>query len=77
MKVLTVLNPFEGEHVIGLSPVPAAEITDWNRRLNLFSGRALTFQASPSIKTKLPSPSPPALVSPPPEKMYSSRLANP
>src|SRR5438309_1255811 len=45
MKVLTVLNPFEGEHVIGLSPVPAAEITDWNRRLNLFSGRALTFQA--------------------------------
>ena len=45
MKVLNVLNPFEGEHVIGLSPVPAAEITDWNRRLNLFSGRALTFQA--------------------------------
>src|SRR5260370_35964084 len=45
MKVLTALNPFEGERVIGLSPPPAAEITDWNRRLNLFSGRALTSQA--------------------------------
>jgi len=45
MKVLTTLNPFDGERVIGLSPAPAAEVRDWNRRLNLFTGRALTSQA--------------------------------
>lgn len=45
MNLLTIPNSFDGEWVIGLSPPPAAEITDWNRRLNLFSGRALTVQA--------------------------------
>jgi hypothetical protein len=45
MRILTRLEPFEGERVIGLSPKPAAEVADWNRRLNLFTGRALTSQA--------------------------------
>lgn len=45
MKVLTTLNPLPGERVIGLSPPPAAEVLDWNRRLNLFTGRALTSAA--------------------------------
>ena len=42
MSVTRIPNPFQGEHVVGISPHPSARVTDWNRRLNLFSGRALS-----------------------------------
>lgn len=45
MSVTPIQTPFEGEHVVGLSPAPAAQVTDWNRRLNLFTGRALSATA--------------------------------
>ncbi|MCE3258133.1 MAG: hypothetical protein K0Q64_2216, partial [Nitrobacter vulgaris] len=42
MSVTRIDRPFHGEHVIGISPRPSARVTDWNRRLNLFTGRALS-----------------------------------
>ena len=42
MSITRINNPFAGEHVVGLTPQPAARVADWNRRLNLFSGRALS-----------------------------------
>ena len=45
MSVTPIKNPFEGERVVGLSPTPAARVTDWNRRLNLFTGRTLSAAA--------------------------------
>jgi hypothetical protein len=45
MSANPIRNPLQGERVVGLSPTPAPRITDWNRRLNLFTGRALTSAA--------------------------------
>ena len=45
MSVTPIKNPFEGERVVGLSPTPAARVTDWNRRLNFFTGRTLSAAA--------------------------------
>jgi hypothetical protein len=45
MSVTPIRLPFPGERVVGLSPQPAAPVTDWNRRLNLFTGRALSATA--------------------------------
>jgi hypothetical protein len=42
MSITPILKPFEGERVVGVSPVPSARVDDWNRRLNLFTGRALS-----------------------------------
>jgi antitoxin (DNA-binding transcriptional repressor) of toxin-antitoxin stability system len=43
--ITPIAKPFGGERVVGLSPSPAARVTDWNRRLNLFTGRALSATA--------------------------------
>lgn len=47
MKVLTPIpKPFQGEHVIATHPPLATFVADvWNRRLNLFTGRALSDRA--------------------------------
>lgn len=42
MKVNPIVNPLAGEHVVGVSPAMTPDIkTGWNRRLNLYTGRAL------------------------------------
>src|SRR5688572_31970400 len=43
MKVKPILNPLQGEHVIGVDPPlkPSFE-ADWRRRLNLYTGRSLS-----------------------------------
>ena len=43
--ITPITNPFEGEHVVGLAPPSSARVADWNRRLNLFTGRALSAEA--------------------------------
>src|SRR5262249_42623610 len=45
MSVTPIESPFQGERVLGLSPTPEARVADWNRRLNLFTGRALSASA--------------------------------
>ncbi|MGA2410566.1 MAG: hypothetical protein ABSG46_09295, partial [Candidatus Binataceae bacterium] len=45
MRAKPIQSPLQGERVVGLTPAPAARVTDWNRRLNLFAGRALTSSA--------------------------------
>ncbi|MBS1874282.1 MAG: hypothetical protein JSU00_13785 [Acidobacteria bacterium] len=42
MQVKPILQPNAGERVAGSSPLLASRVEDWNRRLNLFSGRTLS-----------------------------------
>src|SRR5687768_16523442 len=42
MKVKPIVKPLAGEHVVGVSPAMTPDIkSGWNRRLNLYTGRAL------------------------------------
>jgi hypothetical protein len=42
MVVSAIVNPLDGEHVIGVSPKATPQVNAWNRRLNLFAGRSLS-----------------------------------
>ncbi|MDZ4797559.1 MAG: hypothetical protein SGI92_05310 [Bryobacteraceae bacterium] len=42
MRPARIVNPVSGEQVVGVSPPLEPRVVDWNRRLNLFPGRALS-----------------------------------
>ena len=43
MKVWPIKKPFKNEHIVGVHPALAPDVdAGWNRRLNLFTGRALS-----------------------------------
>ncbi|HEX8853948.1 MAG TPA: hypothetical protein VF754_10705, partial [Pyrinomonadaceae bacterium] len=46
MRVKPIVHPLAGEHVVGVHPTMTPDVkTEWNRRLNLYTGRALSDSA--------------------------------